>query len=201
MPTSKQVIEEQLWLLSVSLFLREYCVFEKNVKAFYLQNINNNKEILSYFYGGKTALNVHIDTSKMNFGFNTILFDSNFQNIFSILSINHVIKIDRWYNLTSYSNDIKVTSVSKKMIQYDFYTIALALINMRNILAHENSSTSFKKECIIEILPNDILINFMNEEVIFNKSSIDDCDAKTIIVQSNLYYMKLFNKELEKFIK
>lgn len=43
MPTSKQVTIDQLWLLSVSLYLREYCIFEEKIKLFYIKNIDNNK--------------------------------------------------------------------------------------------------------------------------------------------------------------
>lgn len=198
MPTSKQVTIDQLWLLSVSLYLREYCIFEEKIKLFYIKNIDNNKELLSYFYGGKSASNIHIEIAKMNFGIQSCLFDKEFKNVFSHLSISNIVKIDRQFSLTSRTNEIKINSATKKMVQYDFYTIVLALVNMRNLLAHETPNIKFKEECIIEVLPHDVIIKNMSMESIFEEISIEDCDDNTKIVQSNLYYMKLIIDELDR---
>lgn len=138
--------------IAIVFFLQSFMTLEKNVKNFFLkemQNISDSKKnILYFYYGGLVGTTIEYEADTIKLKEHTFKKDDTF----SELTLNQILKIHKKHNILEHFPK-ELPSKKSDMINLDLTDSILKLVNMRNVLAHELENISFKeKRDVIEVL-------------------------------------------------
>jgi len=114
---------------------------------------------------------------------------------FGDFPIAKIIKLNKKDNFIK-KLDFKITSINKSSIELSFSEIAVKLVNMRNVLAHEPMDFTYtEKAHIVEILT----LNKIEELNSFNLDdyTLSHSDEQNLQILSNLIYMQKVLNEIE----
>lgn len=172
-------------------YISEYCVFEKTILERFQHEIvkldRGYKNKLYFYYGIYVGHNVVFDFEKNKVSLSEIN-SYNDEEMFKSLNLNKIIKFERKESLIK-AFVFNIDSVIRKTTCFPFYDCCIKLISMRNKLAHEVDSISFKNGDIIELLPYEYLNSYDYEYV--REYDFEDADEISVALLSNIIYMRM----------
>lgn len=190
----------QIKSILIVRYISEYCFFEKIVLEIFRKEIvkldHRYKNKLYFYYGIYVSHNVSFDFEKNK----VLLAEENSYNdeeLFKSLNLNKIIKFERNESLIK-TFVFNIDSVIRKTTCFTFYDCCKKLIDMRNKLAHEVDSISFKDKDIIELLPYSYLNDYDYEYV--RGLDFKDADEISFALFSNIVYMRMIIKKLQELV-
>jgi hypothetical protein len=154
---------------------------------------NKYKNKLYFYYGIYVGHNVTFDFEKNCVSLSDVV-KYNEDELFKSLNLNKIIKFERKESLID-AFKFNVDSVIRTSICFPFYDCCLKLISMRNKLAHEAESLSFKDNDIIENLSIEYLKKY--EYPYIEGYSVEDADDIIVALLSNIVYMRKIIEKLQ----
>lgn len=190
-------IKAQIQAIAVYQFLNLYTEMEGTIKDIFLNSLdslsNDTINYLYFIYGGRIGTNIEYENSILKLREIKYKDDEKFK----AFTANELIKIDRNRTLFDKFPD-ELKSAQMRMQRYGFKDSILKLISMRNRIAHELSSATFKEADIIEILSDEKIIGLHYPFLEQYDVSIADDFSKQVI--SNYYYMEKIEEELKEVL-
>ena len=187
------ILEEKLKAFVIYRFMIEYDIFEKKVKDYFENKLNeldsNDRNRLYFYCGGLVNKNLYIDYSKEMLCLDSHKFDKDKFKHFTIIQIIRVASSDGLGNLF----EIQIDSVQKQMLTYDVKDCITKLISMRNKLAHNLASLALKDKDCIELLSNDKL-NDLSRDVIYDLELREEFEQVKMILSNIIYMRKICSK-------
>lgn len=191
----------QMEAIALSLYIKEFSIFEKQLRAFYLTyfDLEKNPE-LYYFMGCHNVRNgIRIDIDSDSCEFDQIKIKDIPSKFHEYLTPTQLLKIDKKYNCKKELKNINIPSIRKTM-NFEYYSVCKKLINMRNRIAHEYSS--------LVLNPDKDIIDLLNDEILkenfskyFDGYDISIANDNTKTMLSNIFYLKIVSNEIKKMSK
>lgn len=180
--------------LIIYKFLVLYIDFENLIREIFQKSwdsINNQvKNRIAFYVGWLGSETRYIDYDSYSIKQEIHKYDD--KTVVSKITFNQLIKIDRKERVIK-ALSFEVPSKTKKTLTYLSHDCFLALLNMRNKLAHEILSINFRNSDIIELLPQSVISNSALgwlKEIDVEKLS----DQSKSIVSNYIYMKQIMDK-------
>lgn len=181
-------------------FISNFAKLEKKVKKLFGQEIINldhsHRSKLYFMYGCTVGNEIYYDIDNECISL-ALKRKYNDTELFKSLNLNKIVKFNKKENIISQFN-FTIDSVQKNNLAFPFHDSVIKLISMRNKLAHELDSISFREADIIEKLSLETL----------NKShysclvewNLEKFDDECLAIGSNIVYISIISSKLDVFI-
>jgi uncharacterized protein YutE (UPF0331/DUF86 family) len=193
----KERIALQIKSLLIMHFISKFAKLENLIKNIFQDRIQNKehqyKSKLYFMYGCMVGNDIYYDIENECLSLNGVRKYNN-NELFKNLNINRIIRFDRKEKLID-TFSFNVNSIQKRALSHNFHDCILALISMRNKLAHELDKVSFKDTDVIEILSSSNLNAFSFEWL--EGLDITHMSNDSIKIFSNLVYIDIIINELK----
>lgn len=185
--TDAETLAIQIKSLVIFEFLDAYNEFEKLIRLVFENHLDTFPakvlQKLYFCYGGKIGTYIEYDDPTIKL--TTLTYKENEK--FKELTINQIIK---FFKETKYieSFNFSIPSFQRTTVVFTFYDCAIRLLNMRNKLAHEMVTLSFKQSDLIELLPFEQLER--ESFSILQNFDLRKMDGMTQYIASNVVFMR-----------
>lgn len=182
--------EKYIHFIIVSQYLYRFISLEKHLRELIKDEIIKidplKKNKLYFYHGSKAGSKVWANFQNLSLNFQGFDFKANEE--FKDFTLKSLVDFCQAEKINFLNKDIH--SFNNKMVVQDNYTTIKALIEMRNMLAHELANPTFTSKHVIEILSDEILQKNLGEFLSeFELKNLND-ESKKIL--SNLIYLEMF---------
>ena len=179
----------------VFLFLDEYMKLENSVRnIFQVKSLTmplEKKQILYFYHGGE--IGTQMDSSTDSIMLKEVKYSPT--DKFITFSFAKIMRLNERYDLFDDLN-FSIPSIRNKFTDLEFSGCAQKLIKMRNELAHNITSVTFKEQAIIESLNDDLFTKAKEDSPLLANIDTSLMDDMTKHIATNLIYLEKINKAL-----
>lgn len=197
--TEKDFLQMELHAIAVYNYMTEFEILEKEARRIFCSFVKYmapTDKIPYFFYLAglrSSSIELKILSTTPSIHSSDLAFSEN--EDFKSMTFNNLLKIQQQHGIQP-CFDFSISSINIPTMEYPFVICCRKLISMRNKLAHERASLSFKDSDIIELLSDDKIHS--ESDPIYGSLSTSSMSDETKAVFSNLIIMAHALSELKK---
>ncbi len=192
---NKERLQMQIESIVIVNYMIDFNKLERLVISNFQEQIktveHKYKSILYFYYGCTVGNNTFVNYENRSIEFNNRTYDD--EELFKSLSLIKIIRFLRKEQIIPLFK-FSIKSITKPIYEYPFYDCCEKLILMRNSLSHDINNATFTDKQIIELLPDDKLVEIHYDW--FKDISINMMTERARSICSNIVYMNQIIDEL-----